>query len=64
MWPEGLIASIASDVKESYINNVCPLGSLRSAARTMPGLSGVEGLQVLNTKICSHAETPKTAKEG
>jgi len=29
MWPEGLIASFASDVKESLIHNVRPLGQQR-----------------------------------
>ena len=34
MWPAGLIASKASDVNDSLVNNVRPAGSLRSAART------------------------------
>ncbi|OPZ69169.1 MAG: hypothetical protein BWY82_02365 [Verrucomicrobia bacterium ADurb.Bin474] len=41
MWPEGLIASYASDVEESSINNVRPLGSLEIVAgRMLPLLLG------------------------
>ena len=45
MWPEGFIASLASDVKsKELINNVRPLGSLRSAARTTMPLASSEQL--------------------
>ena len=53
LWPEGLIASLESDVEsKELINNVRLLGSLRSAARTTMPLAG-SGQQV-RRRIFNH----------
>jgi len=48
MWPEGLIASFASDVEYSSINNVRPLGSLEIIAGRMHPLLWVSASRRLN----------------
>ena len=57
MWPEGLIASFASDVEHSSLNNVRPLGPIRSAARTTMPLASSE--QLVEDDLTPSRKDPK-----
>ena len=57
MWPVGLIASIASDVESSFMNNVRLLGTLGSAARTMMPSAG-------ECSVAGRDERPRSSADG